>query len=210
MAKLRLADLEQAERWLAENATAVAGGKMTVQDALKTYRTRLRGDRSLKPRTKAYREECISKLLRTWPKLEELDVRLVNKTARLDWAARLGMDACPSVFNHTVGTLKRIVEVAVGAGAHGGPRGGQADVSGAAGLLSAAQSEGGGTPALRANLPGGKRHAALHGVPLVPCPCPAARLNRRNLSAPQLAVGAGQPRCIASAPACGRSSRRRL
>lgn len=117
VAKLRLADLEKAERLLAENATAVAGGKMTVQDALKTYRTRLHGDRSLKPRTKAYREECISKLLRTWPKLEELDVRQVNKTACLDWAARLGADACPSVFNHTVGTLKRIVEMAVEAGA---------------------------------------------------------------------------------------------
>ena len=90
---------------------------MTVQDLLKTDRTRLHGDRSLKPRTNAYSEECISKPLRTWPKLEELDIRLVNKTSCLDWAARLGVDACPSVFNHTVGTLKRIVEVAVEAGA---------------------------------------------------------------------------------------------
>lgn len=116
VAKLRLADLEKAERLLAENATAVAGGKMTVGDALKTYRTRLHGDRSLKPRTKAYREECISKLLRTWPKLEATDVRLINKTTCLDWAARLGKEACPSVFNHTVGTLKRILEMAIEAG----------------------------------------------------------------------------------------------
>ncbi len=116
VANLRLADLEKAERLLAENATAVAGGKMTVGDALKTYRTRLHGDRSLKPRTKAYREECISKLLRTWPKIEATDVRLVNKTACLDWAARLGKEACPSVFNHTVGTLKRILEMAIETG----------------------------------------------------------------------------------------------
>jgi integrase len=117
VAKLRLADLEKAERLLAENATAVAGGKITVGDALKTYRTRLHGDGSLKPRTKAYREECISKLLRTWPRLVATDVRLVNKTACLDWAARLGEEACPSVFNHTVGTLRCILEMAIETGA---------------------------------------------------------------------------------------------
>ena len=116
IAKLRLADLEKSERLLAENATAVTAGRMTFADALKTYRQRLHGDGSLKPRTKAYREECISKLLRTWKGIEALDIRQINKTACLDWSARLGAEACPSVFNHTVGTLKRIVEMAVEAG----------------------------------------------------------------------------------------------
>ena len=116
IAKLRLADLEKAERLLAENATAVTAGKMTFGDALKTYRQRLHGDGSLKPRTKAYREECISKLLRTWAGIETMDVRQITKSACLDWAARLGATACPSVFNHTVGTLKGIVEMAIEAG----------------------------------------------------------------------------------------------
>jgi len=65
-AQQRLADLEKAKRLLAENATAVAGGDMTVGDALKTYRMWLHGDRSLNPRTKVYREEYIIELLRTW------------------------------------------------------------------------------------------------------------------------------------------------
>ncbi len=54
------------KRLLAENATEVGGGDMTVGDALKTYRMWLHGDRSLNPRTKVYREECIIDLLRTW------------------------------------------------------------------------------------------------------------------------------------------------
>ncbi|MHB8520040.1 MAG: hypothetical protein ACYDH9_04715 [Limisphaerales bacterium] len=59
IARLRLADLEKAERQVAEHATACAGGKMTFGDALAIYRQRLHGDASLKPRTKAHREERI-------------------------------------------------------------------------------------------------------------------------------------------------------
>ena len=117
VAKLRLSDLEKTERLLAESASAVGAGKMTVAAALNIYRQRLHGDGSLKPRTKQYREECLSKLMRSWPGIEDLDVREITKTACLDWAARLGTQACPSVFNHTVGTLTHIVEIAIEAGA---------------------------------------------------------------------------------------------
>lgn len=78
VAKLRLVDLES--RAPAGRECGGGGGwQMTVQNALKTCRTRQHGDRSLKPQTKAGREECISKLLRTLPKLEELGVRQVYK-----------------------------------------------------------------------------------------------------------------------------------
>ena len=50
VAKLRLADLEKAERQIAEHATAFSDGKMTFADALAIYRQRLQGDASLKPR----------------------------------------------------------------------------------------------------------------------------------------------------------------
>ncbi len=116
IAKLRLADFEKAERMLAQNDSSVSADKLTFGDALKLYRQRLHGDGSLKARTQQYREECLSKLLRTWPDLEVRDVRQINKTACLNWAARLGTEACPSVFNHTVGTLKRIIEIAIEAG----------------------------------------------------------------------------------------------
>ena len=59
VAKLRLADLEKAERLLAENATAVAGGKMTLGDTLKPTE-RFHCDDSLKLRTKAGRSASTS------------------------------------------------------------------------------------------------------------------------------------------------------
>jgi hypothetical protein len=60
LASLRLADLEKSERLLAQTTSAVTADKMSFGDALKIYRQRLHGDGSRKPRTKAYREACIS------------------------------------------------------------------------------------------------------------------------------------------------------
>ena len=61
VAKLRLGGLEKQERQIAENQTAVANGTMSFGDALGIYRQRLNGDNLLKPRSKVYREERISR-----------------------------------------------------------------------------------------------------------------------------------------------------
>jgi len=114
VAKLRLADLEKAERQMAEHATAFSGGKMTFADALAIYRQRLHGDASLKPRTKAHREERISALLKTWPILEKMDVRKITKQDCLVWAA--GYVTSAVNFNKTVQTLRAILEVPIEAG----------------------------------------------------------------------------------------------
>ncbi len=55
--KLRLSDLEKQERQMAEHASSLSEGKMTYAEAPQMHRPRLHGDSSLKPRTKAQREE---------------------------------------------------------------------------------------------------------------------------------------------------------
>jgi integrase len=87
---------------------------MTFGDALAVFRQRLHGDASLKPRTKAHREERIAALLRTWPALEKTDVRRLNKQDCLRWAA--GYRTSAVNFNKTVQTLRLILEVPVEAG----------------------------------------------------------------------------------------------
>lgn len=46
---------------------------MTFEQALKTYRERLKADVSLKDRSKEYREERIAALLKSWPELSDMD-----------------------------------------------------------------------------------------------------------------------------------------
>ena len=117
VAKLRLGDFHKEERQRAAAQTAVARGKMTFADALQTYRERLKGDQSLKDRSKTYREERITALLKSWNDLNQTDVAQISKSDCLDWAARFGKTSSPSAFNNTVGTLRLILNIAVEAGA---------------------------------------------------------------------------------------------
>ena len=117
VAKLRLGDFHKEERQRAAAHKAVARGKMTFGAALETYRERLKGDYSLKERSKTFREERIAALLKSWPDLEQTDVSKISKADCLAWAARFGKTASPSAFNNTVGTLKLILDIAVEAGA---------------------------------------------------------------------------------------------
>jgi integrase len=117
VAKLRLSDLEKAERQKAEHQTAVADGNMTFGAALSIYRQRLNANAALKPRSKVYREERIAALLKSWPELEKKDVRKISKQECLTWAAVYAEKAAPSNFNNTIGTVRLILDIAVEAGA---------------------------------------------------------------------------------------------
>ena len=117
VAKLRLSDFHREERQRAAAQTAVARGKMNFTDALQTYRERLKGDHSLKERSKVYREERITALLKSWPDLAQTDVARISKGDCLTWSAEYGRTASPSAFNNTVGTFKLILGIAVEAGA---------------------------------------------------------------------------------------------
>src|ERR1035438_5539089 len=89
---------------------------MSFGDALAIYRQRLKGDASLKPRSKDYREERIRALLKTWPGIDKTDVRKIAKHDCLTWAADFAQRAAPSNFNNTAGTLRLILDIAVEAG----------------------------------------------------------------------------------------------
>lgn len=117
VAKLRLGDFHKEERQRAAAQTAVARGKMTFADALQTYRERLKGDHSLKDRSKSYREERIVALLKSWPDLNQTDIAQISKADCLTWAGQFGKSASPSAFNNTAGTLRLVFDVAVEAGA---------------------------------------------------------------------------------------------
>jgi integrase len=117
VAKLRLSDLAKVERQRIEVQGAVANGNMTFGDALAAFRGRLANDKSLKPRSKAYREERIAALLKSWQGLASTEVRKISKHDCLAWATGFGEKASPSNFNNTVGSLRMVIDLAVDVGA---------------------------------------------------------------------------------------------
>jgi integrase len=117
VAKLRLGDLEKIERQRAESQDATAHGKMTMADTIRIHLQRVAGDASLKPRTREYHEQRIAALRKSWPGLDKKEVRSVTKTDCLDWAARVGVNASPTSFNHTVGILAALLAIGIEVGA---------------------------------------------------------------------------------------------
>jgi integrase len=117
VAKLRLTDLEKAERQAGENQDALGNGKMTFGHAADVFRQRIQGDASLKPRTKEYYEQRIVALLKSWPGLAEMELRRITKADCLGWASRIGAAVSPTAYNHTISILRGIIELGVECGA---------------------------------------------------------------------------------------------
>jgi integrase len=116
VAKLRLADLEKAERQRSTAGDASDSGKMTFGDARKTYWQRLEADQNRKASLRRYRQETIKAILRTWPGLDKMDVRKIGDRDCEDWADRLRPQYSAHRFNNTVGTFRQILEIAVRSG----------------------------------------------------------------------------------------------
>lgn len=100
----------------AEHQIEATDGKLTFGQAMKTYKERLEGDANLKPRTKEYHGQRLTALLKSWPGLESTEVRKITKTDCLNWAAKFGLKASPTAFNHTVSVLRHVLEIGVETG----------------------------------------------------------------------------------------------
>jgi integrase len=117
VAKLRLADLEKAERSKVKTQDAVAEGKMTFGECLEVFKTRLANDPSAKPKTKEYYHYRVKALLESWPELTGLDVGRISRAQCLDWSLRHANQCSSSSHNHTVSILRKVFEIAIESGA---------------------------------------------------------------------------------------------
>jgi len=103
-AKLKLADLMKNKR---ENRDKVAAPKFS--EALELFKTELANDATMKPRSKGYRLDCITKLQRTWPELWELPLNEITAAACKDWAAKLHSEIASQYYNNMIGTLRLVI-----------------------------------------------------------------------------------------------------
>lgn len=113
VAKLRLGDFEKSHRQTAENQFNAKQGKMLFAEAIKVLRARIAGDATLKPKSQSYYEQRILALLRSWPGLEDKDVRSITKSDCLDWAAKFARQTCATAFNNTLSVLRRALDIAI-------------------------------------------------------------------------------------------------
>ena len=117
VAKLRLSDFHKEERQRAAVHTAVARGKMTFGDALADYKQQRENDPNIKAGTKEYDAYRIKALLKSWPDLEKMDVGKITVSECRSWSEKNAKKASSSSHNHTVSILRRVLKIAIEAGA---------------------------------------------------------------------------------------------
>ena len=116
VAKLRLADVVDAEhRAVAPSQTKIVG-KMTFGDALAIFRERQKHATDVKDSTKRYNERAAIDLLKTWAGLEQMDVKRITKFDCLEWRSRFGKMYASTVINGTLSVLRRILDIAMDSG----------------------------------------------------------------------------------------------
>ena len=89
-----------------------SGRNMTFGDAVEVYRQRISDDVKMTESNKRYREQNIEALLKSWPGLKKTIVRKITEWDCLNWAKAFSETSSPSRYNHTLGTLRAIIQVA--------------------------------------------------------------------------------------------------
>jgi len=110
----KLIELEARERGLVQQRR---DGKVTGSDVLTVLRERVNARPSTKARTKLYYIERIEGFLRSWPEFEGSDIRKTSERECENWAEAFAKKASASVYNHTLGIVKSLFEIAIDCGA---------------------------------------------------------------------------------------------
>jgi len=116
VAKQRLADVLDAEQRAVAPRNAKIVGKMTFSQCLAIFQERQKQSTELKPRSVDYNERAAECLLKTWPALDETDIRKITKADCLDWRSAFGKKYSATVTNGTLSILRRVFDIAIEAG----------------------------------------------------------------------------------------------
>jgi integrase len=90
---------------------------MTLGQAVEIYRQHTEDSHLLKPRSKKYRHELLAAILKSWPGMEQVDLRKISESDCKEWSLRFGNEYSPSRYNAALGILRGVFQIGVEAGA---------------------------------------------------------------------------------------------
>jgi integrase len=91
--------------------------RITFETAAKIYSERIQASPDYKPKTKAYHEQRLIALFKSWPGLKAKAIKDITKSECVEWRNRFAAKYSPTAFNHTLGMLRVIFEIGIEAGA---------------------------------------------------------------------------------------------
>jgi integrase len=116
VAQARLAEFLKEHRQRVSNGNGEISAKMTFGEAAAIHLRNLDDNLSIKPRTRHYWRQRLAALIKSWPGLDEAEVRKITHTDCKKWASTYAKTASPTNYNNTVALLRHILNVAIEAG----------------------------------------------------------------------------------------------
>src|SRR5436305_5012093 len=116
VAQARLAEFLKEHRQRISNGNGEVSAKMPFGEAAAIHLRNLDDNLSIKPRTRHYWRQCLAALQKSWPGMNETEVRKITKTDCKEWAREYRKTVSPTRYNNTVSVLRHVLNVAVEAG----------------------------------------------------------------------------------------------
>jgi integrase len=116
VAQAKLAEFLKDHRDRLSNSNEEVSAKMRFGEAAAIHLRNLDDNLRMKPRTRDYWRECLAALQKSWPGLNETEVRKITQTACKEWARAYAKTVSPTRYNNTVSVLRHVLSVAVEAG----------------------------------------------------------------------------------------------
>jgi integrase len=98
------------------NGDGEVSAKMTFSDAAAIHLRNLDDNLKIKPGTRDYWRQRLTALVKSWPGLNETEIRKITQADCKKWASAYGKKVSPANYNNTVALLRHILNVAVEAG----------------------------------------------------------------------------------------------
>jgi integrase len=116
VAEARLAAFLKEHRERRSNSGDGVSAKMTFGEAAVIHLRNLDDNLRIKPRTRDYWRQRLHALTKSWPGLDETEIRKITQADCKKWASSYAKAASPTNYNNTVAILRHVLNVAVEAG----------------------------------------------------------------------------------------------
>jgi len=116
VAQAKLAEFLKEHRERVSNGNGEVSAKMTFGEAAVIHLRNLTDNLRIKPRTRHYWRQRLAALVKSWPGLNETEVRRITHADCKNWASTYAKTASPTNYNNTVALLRHVLNVAIEAG----------------------------------------------------------------------------------------------
>jgi integrase len=116
VAQAKLAEFLKEHRQRIGNGNSEVSAKMTFGEAAAIHLQNLNDNYGIKPLTRHYWGQRLAALQKSWPGLNETEIRKITQANCKQWASTYAKTASPTNYNNTAALLRHVLNVAIEAG----------------------------------------------------------------------------------------------